>query len=71
METAISFGEVLEAAGHLTLEEQESLLDILNRRLIAQRRAELTKNIQNARREFQEGECRVVTPEELMAEIVS
>ncbi|MEK7729420.1 MAG: hypothetical protein AAB354_13480 [candidate division KSB1 bacterium] len=71
MEAITSFGEVLDAADHLTLDEQESLLDILKKRLIARRRAELAKNVQEAYDEFQAGGCRVVTSDELMAEITS
>jgi len=71
MEAITSFGEVLDAADHLTVDEQESLLDILKKRLIARRRAELARNVQEAYEEFQAGKCRVVTPEELMAEITS
>lgn len=71
MEAIVSFGEILEAADHLTVEEQESLLDILKKRLIARRRAELAKNVQEADNEFQAGRCRVVTPDELMVEIMS
>lgn len=71
MEAMASFGEILEAADHLTVEEQESLLDILKKRLLARRRAELAKNVQDAYEEFQAGKSRVVTPDELMAEIMS
>ncbi len=70
MEAIASFGEILEAADHLTVEEQESLLDILKKRLLARRRAELAKNVQEAYEEFQTGNSRVVTPDELMAEIM-
>jgi hypothetical protein len=34
------FGEVLEAVGKLSLEEQETLLDVLHRRIIEHRREE-------------------------------
>lgn len=67
----ISFGEVLEAADKLTLEEQESLIDILHRRMIERRRAELAKDIEEARKEFREGRCQPATPGEIMDEILS
>ena len=66
----ISFGEILEAADQLTLEEQESLIDILHRRMIERRRAELAKDIEDARREFEEGRCQPATPSEIMEEIL-
>lgn len=67
----VSFGEVLEAADKLTLEEQETLIDILHRRMIDRRRAELAKDIEAAREEFREGRCRPATPDEIMEEILS
>ncbi len=71
METVLTFGEILEAADKLPLVQQESLVDILHRRMISRRRAELAKDIEEAEREFQEGRCRPATPEELIAEILS
>lgn len=71
MQTMVSFGEVLEAADKLSLEEQVSLIDILQRRIIEHRRAELARDIQEARKEFEEGHCKPTTPSELMNEILS
>jgi hypothetical protein len=39
VESVLSFADVLEAAEQLSLEEQESLLELLQRRLIERRRA--------------------------------
>ena len=71
MQDATPFAEALEAAGRLTLPEQEELVDILRRRTIEQRRAELVEDVQDAEREFQAGGCRPVSPGELMKEILS
>jgi hypothetical protein len=71
MENVMPFGEVLEAVGKLSLEEQETLLDVLHRRIIEHRRGELAKDIQQAQEEFREGHCRPVTPAELMKEILA
>jgi len=65
------FGEVLEAAEKLTSDEQETLIDILNRRLANRRRSELAKDIQEAQQEFQSGGCRPATADELVNEIQS
>ena len=64
------FGEVLEGIEALSLEDQEILIDILQRRIIERRREELVRDIQQAQQEFQAGECRPATPEELMNEIM-
>ena len=71
MAKALLFGEVLEAIDTLSLEDQETLEGILHRRIIERRRAELVQDVQEAQQEFQAGQCRPVTPEELMQEIVS
>jgi hypothetical protein len=71
MQTMTLFGEVLEAADKLTLEEQESLIDILHRRMIERRRVELAKEIEEARKEFEGGHCQPATPSEIMEEILS
>jgi hypothetical protein len=70
MEEHSHFGNVLEAAGKLTLEEQEALIAVLQRRLIDQRREEIAQEIKAARREFHAGQCRPATPDDLMKEIL-
>ena len=56
-----TFGQVLESAESLPLEEQESLVSILQRRVAEQRRAELVEAVREARREFKAGGCRVAS----------
>lgn len=71
MEKKLSFGEVLETVEKLSPEDQETLIEIVRRRIIEQRRAELVKDILDAQKEFKAGDARPVTPEELMREILS
>lgn len=71
MEQTIPFGEVLEAIDKLSLEEQETLLDILHRRLAEQSRKIVATESQEARKEFAEGRCQSATPEEIMKDILS
>ncbi|MBI4810393.1 MAG: hypothetical protein HY800_02920 [Ignavibacteriales bacterium] len=70
MNHTISLNEILEEAERLSLEEQETLLEILNHRIMNRRRAELSKDIQDAQREFREGKTRTATSDELMNEIM-
>ena len=70
MESVLAFGEVLEVVDKLSLEEQETLIEVVRKRIIERRREELAKDIQDAQKEFQAGLCRPVTPDELMAEIL-
>ena len=65
------FDKVLEAADKLTLDEQEALVEIVKRRVAQQRRVQLAREIRSARREFQSGRSRAVSPDELMRQILS
>ena len=65
------FGQLLEAADNLSVEEQESLIDILRRRLAERRREEIAADVREAREAFNAGECRPATPDEIFEEIVS
>jgi len=66
-----SFSNVLEAVDQLSLDEQESLFDILHKRIIENRRAQLAQEIQTARKEFQRGDFQMAAPDEIMKEILS
>ena len=65
MTRVLPFSEVLDAADHLSQDEQEELIAILNRRLAEAARHRLASEIHDARREFSEGRCLPATPEEL------
>ncbi len=71
MEDTMPFGDILEELDKLPLGDQEALRDILAKRIIEHRRNELLTEISEARKEHEEGKCRPVSPDELMAEIVS
>jgi len=71
MENVTTFGQVLEAADQLSLDEQETLADILRRRIIERRRQQLAVEIREAREEYKTGDCQTATPDELMAEILA
>ncbi len=71
MQETTPFAQALDAAGRLTLPEQEELVDILHRRTIEQRRAQIVRDVQDAEREFASGGCRPTSANELMKEILS
>jgi hypothetical protein len=71
MAQAPKFADLLEAVDDLSREEKETFLEVLQRRLIEQRREEIAAEIEAARQEFRAGECQAVTADELMKEIVS
>jgi ribosome recycling factor len=69
--TKTTFAEILEAAEQLQPEDQENLINILKNRLQEQKRAELVKDVNEAQKEFAQGQCKPVTPEQIMEEILS
>ena len=71
MAQTMAFGEVLEAIDQLSLDEQETLIDILHRRIAEQGRRKLAAEIESARQEFAEGQCQPATADDLMKEILS
>ena len=71
MQLTASFGEVLELADKLSLDEQQSLMEILLKHKREQPRIEIAKNIQAARKEFLKGQCQPATPQEIMKDILS
>ncbi len=70
MMTEATFTEILEAADQLSPEDQENLIDILQKRLRDRRRATLVRDVQEAQKEFAEGKCQPVTPAQLMEELL-
>ena len=71
MGNTLPFGEILEAADKLSIADQESLRDILTKRIIEQRRDQLSQEIREARKEYEAGQCKPVTPDDLMTELLS
>ena len=69
--TEARFAEILEQADGLPVGDQEELVELLQSRVRDRRRAELSKDVAEAQREFQDGRCRPVTAEDLRREILS
>jgi len=70
MSQPMPFGDVLEAIDQLSPEDQESLVDIVSRRIAERSRKQLVLDVRDANQEFAEGLCQPTTPEDLMNEIL-
>jgi hypothetical protein len=70
VEKTASFAEVLEAADQLPLDDQEILADVLHRRVVEERRKRLVGEVREAREEYEKGQARPTSPDELMAELL-
>ena len=66
-----TFAEVLETIEKLTVDEKETLVDILQHRLAEYRRNQLLKDIKSSEREFEEGLCKPMSVDEFMKEVLS
>lgn len=71
MEYRLLFGDVLDAAERLSLEDQQALAYILHFRVVEQRRKNIFAEVREAQSEFQEGRCEAVSVDALMDEILS
>ena len=65
------FAQVLDSADGLAIEEQESLVEVLQHRLAERRRDELVEAVRSARREFRQGRCRAATPVQIIKRILA
>ena len=64
-----TFQVALETVEELTPGDQEMLVEIVRRRLIERRRAELAEDIAAAREAYRHGDVRRGTVDDLMAEL--
>lgn len=65
------FDDVVEAADRLTPEEQQTLIEVLTRRLAERGRAEIVCDVADAQREFESGALQPAAPHEIMKDILS
>ena len=66
MGTNARFGEILEEAAGWPVEDQETLVEVLQNRLRERRREELANDVREAQKEFEAGSCRPATANELI-----
>lgn len=70
MPTETLFSDVLEAAERLSLEDQESVVEILHHRIVERRREKLADEVRQADEEFRAGRSEPRSAEDLMREIL-
>ena len=66
---AVTFREALELIESLPEEDRRDLIDIVRRRLVEERRADIAKAIQAARGEWARGEVTGGTVDDLLSEL--
>ena len=63
-----TFSDIVDAADNLSTDEQQALLEILSRRVAARNRAELVRDVAEARAEFAAGRARAASVGQIMDE---
>ena len=66
-----TFADVLDAAGSLPVEEREELVELLHKRTMEERRAELSRDIKNARADYKNKKYSIASADSIMKEILS
>lgn len=66
MTQTLSADEVMDAFVRLSEDEQEDLFDLLKKKRIETGRARIQADMDQARRELAEGNCRAMTPDEII-----
>lgn len=66
-----SYGQVVDSIEALPEEQQESLLELVRRRLTERRREALIKSVQEARKEIKSGKLRPASPTEIMRKVLA
>ena len=65
----ITFSDVVDAADDLSVDEQETLVEILRRRIAKRNREALVRDVAEARAEFQTGQARPSSVSDIMEEL--
>ena len=66
-----TYGQVVDSIEALPDDQQESLLELVQRRLAERRREALVKSAQEARKEFKAGKVRPAAPAEIMCKVLA
>ncbi|MBM4308868.1 MAG: hypothetical protein FJ115_03085 [Deltaproteobacteria bacterium] len=66
----ITFQKALEVIESLPEEQRESLVDIIKRRLVEERRDRLAQNIKKAKEEYKQGRVKRGTVDDVMDELL-
>jgi len=66
----VTFRDALEMVDSLSLEEKESLIEIVNRRLIEDKRRILIDTVKESRKDYNTGNVRSGRVEDLIADLL-
>ena len=66
----VRFADLVEMIDRPPLDQRESLVDVIRKRMTDEERHRIAASIRSARREHRRGRCKPTTPDEIMREIL-
>ena len=69
MNDTMTFSDIIDAADNLSVDEQETLVEILQHRIAKRNRDALVRDVDEARTEFQDGNTQTTSLSEIMDEV--
>lgn len=66
-----TFADVLDTIEEFSIDEKETLVDILQRRLQEAKRQRVIESVEEAKREYERDEAKTASVDEIMKEIMS
>lgn len=63
------FQQIIETVESLSIDDQEMLLEVLTKRLVAQKRSNLAQEIGQVRQEYQEGNVKFGSIDDFLSEL--
>lgn len=66
---SLSFQDLIEAVESLPLDDQSILVELINKRIIEKRRAELVAEVRESREAFERGEVKCGTVKDLIKDL--
>lgn len=66
-----TFSDVLETIEDFSIDEKETLVDILQHRLQEAKRQRIVSSVEESRREFEKGNLKPTSVDDIMKEIMS
>ena len=67
----VSFDQLTDMIDQLSLDEQETLLQVLKQRVSMGQRQQIIDDVREAQEELATGRIRIMTPEEIMKDVLS
>jgi hypothetical protein len=67
----VSFDQLTEMIDQLSLDEQEALLQVLKQRITMSHRQQIIDDVRESEAELASGKIRIMSPEEIMKDVLS